>query len=92
MSPAFQPPPSWRPRLSGYAAAPQTIGESGAHVFRLVADAQPPLFAKAGIVGTLGDPTAEVARLEWLSERGVACPEVLAVGTVEECRWVLMTA
>lgn len=92
MSPDFQPPPSWRARLAGYAATPQTIGESGARVFRLVADAQPTLFAKAGVAGTPADPTAEVARLRWLYGACVACSEVLAFDTGAGHRWVLMTA
>ncbi|MBN8938631.1 MAG: APH(3')-II family aminoglycoside O-phosphotransferase [Rhizobiales bacterium] len=86
------PPPAWAERLRGYAWLPQTIGCSGAGVFRLEAEGRPALFAKVETIAPLAELPGEIARLRWLGAQGIACPHVLADDHHAGSHWLLMSA
>lgn len=85
-------PDPWQWRLDGYAAAPQTIGMSGAGVYRLTAPGREPLFVKTEADVPLAELPGEAARLRWLDEQGLPCPTVLDAATHGGRHWLLTTA
>ena len=78
-------PPGW---ASGLQLVPQTIGESGALVYR-AGDAH---FIKSELISALAELPGEIARLRWLHGTGLPCPEVVDVAEYAGRHWLLMTA
>jgi aminoglycoside 3'-phosphotransferase-2 len=85
-------PRGFRDRLSAYVWHRQTIGQSQAGVFRLVADGKPTLFLKCEQSGPFAELIDEAARLRWLAGQGVACPDVIALESHAGHDWLLMSA
>ncbi|WP_137932453.1 APH(3')-II family aminoglycoside O-phosphotransferase [Mesorhizobium comanense] len=85
-------PRGFRDRLSAYAWHRQTIGQSQAGVFRLVADGKPTLFLKCEQSGPFAELADEAARLRWLAGQGVACPDVIDLESHAGHDWLLMSA
>jgi aminoglycoside 3'-phosphotransferase-2 len=81
-----------RDALAGYEWRQDALGRSSAHVFRLEADGRAPVYLKTEPVDPLGELAGEVARLQWLTSRGLACPEVIAHEQEDEREWLLMSA
>lgn len=85
-------PTDWRGNLTGYGWKAQSIGASGAGVFRLEAPGMPDLFVKTEELSPLGELPDEGPRLEWLSARGILCPKPLAQTRHGGRHWLLMSA
>ncbi len=84
----LEPPPAWRKEVAGKTVLFQSIGESGAEVYR-VGDT---LFLKSEPAGPLAELPGEVERLRWLADTGIPCPEVVDDLMWEERHWLLMSA
>jgi aminoglycoside 3'-phosphotransferase-2 len=78
-------PPGW---ASGLDLVPQTIGESGAWVYR-AGDGH---FIKSEPIAPLSELPGEVARLRWLHSTGLPCPKVIDAADHAGRHWLLMTA
>jgi aminoglycoside 3'-phosphotransferase-2 len=78
-------PPGWS---DGHTPVRQTIGKSGALVFRL-GDAH---FVKSEPVSPLAELPGEIERLRWLHRTGLPCPEVVATADHDGRHWLMMTA
>lgn len=85
-------PDSLRDALSGCNWQRQTIGASGAGVFKLEAAGKPAMFLKTEEIDPFGELPDEVTRLRWLGSQGIPCPEVLAFEPHGGLHWLLMTA
>lgn len=82
------PPPAWQRHVEGKAIAFQTIGQSGAEVYR-VGDT---LFIKSEPLGPLAELPGEIERLRWLGDTGIPCPEVIDSTEFDGRAWLLMSA
>jgi aminoglycoside 3'-phosphotransferase-2 len=78
-------PPGWG---SGLDLVPQTIGESGAWVYR----AGDWHFIKSEPISPLAELPGEIARLRWLNATGLPCPTVVDAADHGGRHWLLMTA
>jgi len=78
-------PPGW---AKGLTLTPQTIGKSGAWVFR-AGDSH---FIKSEPISHLTELPGEIDRLRWLHGTGLPCPEVVDVADHAGRHWLLMTA
>lgn len=78
-------PPGW---LDGRTPVRQTIGKSGALVFRL----DDACFVKSEPISPLSELPGEIERLRWLHRTGLPCPEVLATANHDGRHWLMMTA
>lgn len=78
-------PPGW---ADGLQLTPQTIGESGAWVYR----AGPAHFIKSEPISPLAELPGEIERLRWLHRTGLPCPEVVDAAEHGGRHWLLMTA
>jgi len=78
-------PPGW---ASGVELTPQTIGESGAWVYR-AGDGH---FIKSEPISPLAELPGEIARLRWLHSTGLPCPAVVDAADHGGRHWLLMTA
>ncbi|OEO31256.1 hypothetical protein VW23_017145 [Devosia insulae DS-56] len=78
-------PPGW---ASGLELTPQTIGESGAWVYR----AGTGHFIKSEPISPLAELPGEIERLRWLHATGLPCPAVLDTADHGGRHWLLMTA
>lgn len=85
-------PAALRDALAGYDWQRQTIGASGAGVFRLEVPGKPALFLKSEESSPFAELPDEVSRLRWLGGQGIPCPEVLAFEIHAGMHWLLMTA
>jgi aminoglycoside 3'-phosphotransferase-2 len=86
------PPPAWRERLAGYAWTLQTLGCSGAAVWRLDAPGAASLFVKSEPTSAFAGLRDEIARLAWLASAGVACPRIVDTAHDATHDWLLMSA
>lgn len=77
--------------LQGYAWSRDTVGESGAAVYRLHRPGTPDLFLKHGRGGVADDVIDEMVRLRWLVDR-VAVPAVRHFAATPEEAWLLTTS
>ncbi len=84
----LDPPPAWRNEVAGKTVLFQSIGESGAEVYRIGET----LFLKSEPVGPLAELPGEVDRLRWLGDTGMPCPEVIDDLSWENRHWLLMSA
>lgn len=78
-------PPGW---AKGLTLTQQTIGESGALVYR----AGGTHFIKSEPLSPEAELPGEIDRLRWLHEAGLPCPEVIDVADHAGRHWLLMTA
>jgi aminoglycoside 3'-phosphotransferase-2 len=78
-------PPGW---ADGVELTPQTIGESGAWVYR----AGSTHFIKSEPISPLAELPGEIARLRWLHATGLPCPAVVDAADHAGRHWLLMTA
>lgn len=78
-------PPGW---ASGLALTPQTIGESGAWVYR----AGEAHFIKSEPISALAELPGEIDRLRWLHGTGLPCPQVIDAAEHDGRHWLLMSA
>lgn len=78
-------PPGW---ATGLLLTPQTIGESGAMVYR----AGEKHFIKSEPITPLAELPDEIDRLRWLHATGLPCPEVIDAADHAGRHWLLMTA
>lgn len=85
---ALEAPPSWRKHLAGHTVLFQSIGESGAQVYR-IGDV---LFLKSEPIDALAELPGEIERLRWLGDTGIPCPEVVDTTTYADRHWLLMSA
>jgi aminoglycoside 3'-phosphotransferase-2 len=85
-------PAAWQARFPDTRADRQAIGESRADVFRLRPPEGGGLFVKSELAGPLSELPQEIARLRWMRQRGLPCPEVLEAATENGRHWLLMTA
>jgi aminoglycoside 3'-phosphotransferase-2 len=88
---AQRTPVEWNDILEGYSRERQTAGQSEAAVFRLERQDRPTLFIKTEPVSSFSELPGEVARLHWLNENAVPCPQVLAETQDGDRHWLLMT-
>lgn len=85
---ALDPPPAWRPHVDGREVLFQTIGQSGADVYKVGET----LFIKSEPLSELGELPGEIARLRWLGDTGIPCPEVIETTEHAGRNWLLMSA
>lgn len=85
-------PSVWEERLAKYSWITQTIGESGALVFRLEAAERPTLFVKSELIGEFTELFDEIKRLQWLAGQAIAAPRVLDQAEQGDRLWLLMSA
>jgi len=85
-------PAAWQARFPVTRAERQAIGESRADVFRLRPPEGGDLFVKSELAGPLSELPQEIARLRWMRQMGLPCPEVLEAATENGRHWLLMTA
>ncbi|PZX29283.1 Aminoglycoside 3'-phosphotransferase [Cupriavidus phytorum] len=85
-------PNKWREPFREASIERQTIGESGADVFRIRRHDGKELFLKSEPAGSLSELPDEIARLRWLNRLGLPAPSVLDTTTEENRHWLLMTA
>lgn len=78
-------PPGW---ASSLEFVPQTIGESGAWVYRAGDDH----FIKSEPISPLAELPGEIERLRWLHATGLPCPAVVDTADHGGRHWLLMTA
>ncbi|MBV7482742.1 APH(3')-II family aminoglycoside O-phosphotransferase [Bordetella sp. BOR01] len=86
------PPAAWHARLASYGWTAQTIGRSGAAVFRLTAPGRPDLFIKIEPRGPLDELRGEAQRLRWLAAHGQPCPQVMGQARTHSHDWLFMRA
>lgn len=85
-------PKKWRDQFPDALIEPQTIGESGADVFRLRCGNGEDLFLKSEPIGPLAELPDEIERLRWLRQSNLPGPAVLDVLTEHYRHWLLMSA
>ena len=85
-------PGPWAARLEGYTLAAETIGCSGAAVFRAQAPGRPSMFLKTERAGPFAELEAEADRLRWLAAHGVPAPQVLDQLAGQDRLWLLTAA
>lgn len=81
-------PPAWRQHIDGRTVLFQSIGESGAEVYR-IGDA---LFLKSEPECAFAELPGEIERLRWLGDTGIPCPEVVDATRYDGRHWLLMSA
>ena len=91
MNPLPPFPHAWRARLADAHWQRQTIGESGADVFRIEAADGELLFLKSEPVAPLAELPGEIARLEWLARQDLPAPAVLDQALEHDRHWLLMS-
>lgn len=84
-------PPSIATQVAGYTPERDTLGYSGARVYRFVRPGAPPLFLKYAGGALRQDIADEYARLCWASGR-LPVPEPLAYAEAGDAGFLLMTA
>lgn len=85
-------PTRWRKEFAGSLIERQTIGGSGADVFRIRCCNGDDLFLKSETIGLLSELPGEVDRLRWLKQLDLPGPTVLDSTTENNRYWLLMTA
>lgn len=85
-------PAKWGEKFRGAPIERQSVGESGADVFRVRLGGGRDLFLKSEPVGALSELPDEIARLRWLNQRGLPAPLVLDTMEENNRHWLLMSA
>ncbi|XJC81037.1 APH(3')-II family aminoglycoside O-phosphotransferase (plasmid) [Delftia tsuruhatensis] len=85
-------PLAWQTRLAAAKVQRQTIGESGADVWRLDWPDGSCQFVKAEDDLPLAELPDEIERLRWMHTQGLPCPEVLDTLLAQGRHWLLMSA
>ena len=85
-------PAAWQTRLAAAKVQRQTIGESGADVWRLDWPDGSCQFMKAEDDLPLAELPDEIERLRWMHAQGLPCPEVLDTLVADGRHWLLMSA
>ncbi len=85
-------PHAWRARLAEARWQRQTLGESGADVFRIETADGASLFLKSEPAAPLAELPGEIARLEWLARQGLPAPAVIDQALEHGRHWLLMSA
>ena len=85
-------PARWSKTFSGAPIERQTIGESGAEVFRIRCINGKHLFVKSEPIGAHSELPQEIERLRWMSRLDLPGPTVLDVTTENNRHWLLMNA
>jgi aminoglycoside 3'-phosphotransferase-2 len=86
------PPAAWIDRLGRHDWQAQTIGKSGASVFRVTAPDGAAFFVKSDAIGPFSELPQEIRVLRWLESRNLPAPRVVDELTSEGRHWLLMTA
>lgn len=92
MNPLPPVPHAWHARLTDARWQRQTIGESGADVFRIEAANAEVLFLKSEPAGPFAELPGEIARLEWLARHDLPAPAVVEHALEHDRHWLLMRA
>ncbi|NHZ95968.1 APH(3')-I family aminoglycoside O-phosphotransferase [Massilia sp. CCM 8734] len=88
----FLPPPSMSAAFEAYAWTRDSIGESGADIYRLHGKKDSPdLFLKHGNDAVADQITDEMTRMQWLA-RYIPVPEVVQFVRTPDQAWLLMSA
>lgn len=85
-------PPIWRDRLPRYRWHRQTIGLSGADLYRLEAKGEPTLFLKVDEASPFSEVAAEALRLPWLRAQSISCSSLVDFQIHEGRNWLLTCA
>ncbi|MGE8547189.1 MAG: APH(3') family aminoglycoside O-phosphotransferase [Alcaligenes sp.] len=85
-------PPPWRMEFTQACFERQTIGASGADVFRIVRAGQPDVFLKTEPATALSELPGEIERLRWMAQVGLPAPAVLDALRHEGRHYLLMSA
>lgn len=85
-------PTPWRESYLDYRWTPQTAGCSEASVYRLNAPGTPALFVKKEADDPLAELPEEAARLRWLGNTGIPCPQVFDFTGDAGAHWLLLSA
>lgn len=85
-------PSSWRAQFRHARFERQTIGASGADVFRIVRAGQADVFLKSEPALPLSELPGEVERLRWMAQIGLPGPSVLAAVSEGQRHHLLMSA
>lgn len=85
-------PAAWQARLADAQVQRQTIGESGADVWRLDGLDGTVQFLKAEDALPLAELPDEIARLHWMQVQGLPCPRVIDTLQADGRHWLLMSA
>ncbi|AEV38766.1 Aminoglycoside 3'-phosphotransferase [Pseudovibrio sp. FO-BEG1] len=85
-------PPEIQCRLRSYDWHKDSMGRSASDIFMLTQNGDLKLVLKVEQDGPFAELSDEAKRLEWLTERGVLCPEVQWFEQYEGRQWLLLTA
>ncbi|WP_244165556.1 APH(3')-II family aminoglycoside O-phosphotransferase [Burkholderia contaminans] len=85
-------PAAWHAYFLDGGMERQTVGESRADVFRLRRQSGAEVFVKSERADSLSELPQEIARLRWMRQVGLPCPQVLEATTENGRHWLLMTA
>ncbi len=85
-------PAVWQTKLAAAKVQRQTVGESGADVWRLDWPDGVCQFVKAEDALPLAELPDEIERLRWMHAQGLPCPRVLDTLSANSRHWLLMSA
>jgi aminoglycoside 3'-phosphotransferase I len=87
----IETPPSFQALVCGYHWSRDTVGESGAVIYRLHHADKPSLYLKHGLGAAAADVFDEAARLRWLLGR-ISVPQVCHFEACGDDAWLAMTS
>lgn len=92
MRPRLAHPAALDSFIAGYSWDRDPIGRSTSEVFRLERKGAPTFYLKREARSAHGELADEAARLRWLSNQRLQCPDIIASVTEDGCEWLLMSA